>query len=101
MRFLLDTFSYDPERKLALSLAAYNAGENLVQRLGRVPAIKETSNYVSSIIQRYGSTTMDEPFTLQSARIPGPSTFRYLDEKGVLVLTNIPQVSPNPSPPIR
>ena len=88
MRFLLDTFSYDPKERLVLSLAAYNAGENLVQRLGRVPAIRETNDYVRSIIQRYGKRTMDEP-----APTPGfpsaPPTYRYVDENGVLVLTNI------------
>ena len=34
---------------LDLSLAAYNAGENLVERLGRIPSIPETANYVRKI----------------------------------------------------
>jgi hypothetical protein len=95
MRFLLDTFAGNPDEKLALSLAAYNAGENLVQRLGRVPDIPETSQYVSSIIQRYGKTIMDEVAELPPARVLGPSTFHYFDENGVLVLTNIPPVNPS------
>src|SRR2546430_3323107 len=33
----------------SLSLAAYNAGENLVERLGRIPSIPETTNYVRKI----------------------------------------------------
>jgi soluble lytic murein transglycosylase len=85
MRFLLDTFGND----LNLSLAAYNAGENLVQRLGRIPDFKETHDYVRSIKQRYGKSSM----TLDSeASTRGPMAFRYLDENGVLHLTNIPPV---------
>jgi soluble lytic murein transglycosylase-like protein len=91
MRFLLDTFADRPEDNLILSLAAYNAGENLVQKLGRIPNIRETNDYVSSIIRRYGRRTMDVPATSAPA-ISTPSTFRYLDEKGVLILTNIPPV---------
>jgi soluble lytic murein transglycosylase-like protein len=82
-RSLLDAF----DNNLILSLAAYNAGENLVQRLGRVPAIKETHDYIHSITQRYGKKELDA-FT---PRAPAyPSTFRYVDQAGVLHLTNIP-----------
>src|SRR5262249_55596247 len=45
LKFLLDKFNGN----LDLSLAAYNAGENLVERLGRVPSIPETANYVRKI----------------------------------------------------
>ena len=91
MRILLDMFSYNPEDKLILSLAAYNAGENLVQRLGRVPAIRETNEYVQSILQRYGKRNMDA-VTPSAPTVVRPVTFRYIDEKGVLVLTNYPPV---------
>jgi soluble lytic murein transglycosylase-like protein len=85
MRFLLDTFGND----LTLSLAAYNAGENLVQRLGHIPDFKETHNYVRSIKERYGKNTM----SLDSeALAKGPTTFRFVDQNGVLHLTNIPPV---------
>jgi soluble lytic murein transglycosylase-like protein len=84
LRFLLDTFNND----LSLSLAAYNAGHNRVQRLGRVPNIPETRNYVESIKKRYGATQMAETSTAP----PGPTTFRFTDENGVLHLTNIPPV---------
>jgi hypothetical protein len=94
LRFLLDTFSYKPykpEETLILSLAAYNAGENLVQRLGRIPDFRETNEYVGAIIQRYGSRKME--VTVRAApAIIGPSTFHYLDDQGVLILTNIPPV---------
>lgn len=91
MRFLLDTFAANQEDNLILSLAAYNAGENVVQRLGRIPDYRETNEYVRSIIERYGKRQMEVPFA-PNAPIPGPATFRYFDEKGVLILTNIPPV---------
>jgi hypothetical protein len=91
MRFLLDTFADRPQDNLILSLAAYNAGENLVQKLGRIPNIRETNDYVRNIIQRYGKPTMNVPAAAVPA-IPTPSTFRYFDDKGVLNLTNIPPV---------
>ena len=79
-RFLMDSFNND----LDLSLAAYNAGENLVQRLGRVPEIKETRDYVQSITKRYGKKGILAPIDEK------PAMFRFLDESGVLHLTNIP-----------
>jgi soluble lytic murein transglycosylase-like protein len=82
-RFLMDNFN----NNLELSLAAYNAGENLVQRLGKVPAIRETQDYVQSITQRYGKKEVGS----QVQEAPGhPPTFRFVDESGVLHLTNIP-----------
>src|SRR5213592_3164454 len=45
LKFLLEKFYGN----LDLSLAAYNAGENLVERLGRIPSIPETTNYVRKI----------------------------------------------------
>ena len=82
-RSLLDTFN----NNLDLSLAAYNAGENLVQRLGRVPEIRETRDYVKSITQRYKKSELSEQSQEDANR---PSTFRYFDDSGVLHLTNIP-----------
>jgi hypothetical protein len=96
MRSLLDMFSGYPD-SLLLSLAAYNAGENLVRRLGRVPAIQETNNYVRTIIQRYGQTetVVQDPMRAPDlAQVQFP-TLRYFDEKGNLVLTNIPPVLPS------
>jgi soluble lytic murein transglycosylase-like protein len=84
-RSLLDTFN----NNLILSLAAYNAGENLVQRLGRVPAIRETHDYIRFITLRYGKGQLDDRTPEARAN---PSTFRYIDEAGVLHLTNIPPI---------
>jgi soluble lytic murein transglycosylase-like protein len=49
LRNLLDNYSGN----LQLSLAAYNAGPGLVDRLGRVPHIPETINYVRKVLQYY------------------------------------------------
>ena len=82
-RSLLDTFDND----LVLSLAAYNAGENLVQRLGRVPEIKETRNYVQSVTKLYGKSDLN----LQDPEdTKHPPAFRFYDDSGTLHLTNIP-----------
>jgi soluble lytic murein transglycosylase-like protein len=51
LRRLLDMFNGD----LELALAAYHAGPGTVKRLGRVPAIPETVEYVEYIMSRYGS----------------------------------------------
>ena len=82
MRYLLDTF----DNNLSLSLAAYNAGENLVQRLGRVPEIKETRNYIQSVTGR-----LEKKVDTPTQEAPEhPPTYRFIDESGVLHLTNIP-----------
>jgi hypothetical protein len=86
MRSLLDTFNND----LALSLAAYNAGENLVQRVGRIPNIRETHAYVRAITKKFGKK--DPTYQAPPPTPPAPSTYRFVDEKGVLHLTNIPPV---------
>jgi soluble lytic murein transglycosylase-like protein len=48
LRLQLDAFGGDLEK----ALAAYNAGPGRVQRAGGVPAIRETQNYVASIMAR-------------------------------------------------
>jgi soluble lytic murein transglycosylase-like protein len=82
-RSLMDTFKND----LELSLAAYNAGENLVQRLGRVPDIRETQEYVQTITSRYGKKSAEAPVEEGEYH---PPAYRFVDESGVLHLTNIP-----------
>jgi len=86
-RFLMDNFN----NNLELSLAAYNAGENLVQKLGRVPAIQETRDYVQTVTKRYGKKEIkSQP---QAQEPSPPQTFRFIDESGILHITNIPPSS--------
>ena len=51
LKYLLDMFDGD----LRLALAAYNAGENVVLALGRVPPYEETRTYVAKVIRMFGS----------------------------------------------
>jgi hypothetical protein len=80
-RFLMDSFNND----LDLSLAAYNAGENLVRRLGRVPDFKETKDYIESVKRKY---VRNDPPELQVEE-QKPALRWFIDESGVLNLTNL------------
>jgi soluble lytic murein transglycosylase-like protein len=88
LRFLLDLFDND----VSLSLAAYNAGENLVSRIRRVPNIAETRDYVKNITARYGSLKHPPRQAAAADTPPPPPMFRYLDGNGILHLTNLPPV---------
>ncbi len=48
-RKMMDNFNGN----ISLSLAAYNAGPALVKRIGRIPAIPETRNYVRKVLRMY------------------------------------------------
>jgi soluble lytic murein transglycosylase-like protein len=84
-RSLMDSFNED----ISLSLAAYNAGENRVQRLGKIPPIKETQNYVQSVTKLY-EKSKGEPKQQVQEEVKLPMFFRFIDESGVLQVTNIP-----------
>jgi soluble lytic murein transglycosylase-like protein len=93
LRFLLEKF----DGNVDLSVAAYNAGENLVARIGRVPAIAETRNYVRKIRAIYPAA--QSPVTArmlvaeqQSPNAPPEPTltiFREVDERGTVRFSNI------------
>jgi soluble lytic murein transglycosylase-like protein len=50
-RYLLGLFKYD----LRLSLAAYNAGENLVLQTNSIPPYRETIDYIRKVLSFYQS----------------------------------------------
>ena len=50
-KYLLSLFNND----LRLSLAAYNAGENLVSQIGTIPPYRETVDYVRKVLNFYQS----------------------------------------------
>jgi soluble lytic murein transglycosylase-like protein len=93
LKFLLDKF----KGNLDLSLAAYNAGENLVERLGRVPSIPETTNYVKKVRGIYKKPALvpvtkpaTSPATVTAAAAPEPQkVFKVVDERGVVHFSNI------------
>jgi soluble lytic murein transglycosylase-like protein len=89
MKFLLEKFNGN----LDLSLAAYNAGENLVERLGRVPPIAETREYVRKVRANYGRTSAAAAKAAQVAppetqKPVSKQTFRTVDERGVVYFSN-------------
>src|SRR5436190_4906328 len=107
LKFLLEKFNGN----LDLSLAAYNAGENLVGRLGRIPPIPETTNYVRRVRANYTKRTAPiiapaPPVKTAEVRAHSPAVpaaqepsreaqketsaiFRTVDEHGVVHFSNI------------
>jgi soluble lytic murein transglycosylase-like protein len=95
LKFLLEKFNGN----LDLSLAAYNAGENLVERLGRVPAIPETANYVHKVRANYRTRTPQPAPASASdavaAPAPPPRIFKTVDARGVVHFSNIEPLNEN------
>ena len=93
LKFLLEKFNGD----LDLSLAAYNAGENLVARLGRIPPIAETTDYVRKVraIYKKPSPVLVTPAAalvaaVQTAAKPESATiYKLVDERGVVHFSNV------------
>ncbi|MEX3956729.1 lytic transglycosylase domain-containing protein [Trinickia sp. EG282A] len=72
LRWLLDRFGND----LELALAAYNAGENAVERYGSsIPPFPETRQYVDTVIARYrNSQSQAQPtFEARTAKTASPA----------------------------
>jgi soluble lytic murein transglycosylase-like protein len=69
LRFLLEMFQGD----LDLSLAAYNSGENRVARLGRIPDIPETQDYVRKVKSAYSRRGGQGGTAQFAAAVPAPT----------------------------
>ena len=79
LKHLLDDFNGD----VALSLAAYNAGEGAVTRNNGVPPYRETQNYVKRITERAGVTP--------GTRVVGASRSpvkMYRNQRGEIEISN-------------
>ena len=115
MKFLLDMF----DGNINLSLAAYNAGENAVAKLGAIPPIPETRSYVQKIRAIYkkpltaavSTTAASEPAKQTAAVLPPAKVYtsepqasanspskgqesntpisKWVDERGVTHYSNI------------
>jgi soluble lytic murein transglycosylase-like protein len=97
LRFLLEKFNGN----LDLSLAAYNAGENLVERLGRIPPIPETTNYVRRVRANYKqksspllgapatAVAANQDATVQEPPKPESRIFTIVDSRGVKHFSNV------------
>lgn len=101
LKFLSDKFPGN----LNLILAAYNAGENLVDRIKQVPQIRETQDYVRKIKTIYTPTSTPQTNTKPAAAVPAtkPATeaaaapggepthaiYQTVDERGVRHFSNV------------
>jgi soluble lytic murein transglycosylase-like protein len=101
LKFLSDMFPGN----IPLILAAYNSGENRVARLNRVPAIKETQDYVRKIQAIYKPSNGSAPVTATpaapapvvesapaaAAPAPAPANtiYRTVDARGVVHFSNV------------
>lgn len=78
LKYLLGIFNGD----LPLSLAAYNAGPELVQKLGRIPSIKETRDYVKRVLGIYNG-----PRKIDIYKTP---IYGIILNDGIVLFTNTP-----------
>ena len=69
----------------------YNAGENLVQRLGRIPNYKETKEYVRKVRSLYEGPTTARAVDGESA-VPKPAApiYRYKNANNRWVISTTP-----------
>jgi len=89
LRHLLDLFGGD----LVLALAAYNAGEGVVQSLGRVPNYQETRQYVDRVLARYGHgnpTGATKAARRAAPAKPKPKIYSTVSQEGTLVFSDTP-----------
>lgn len=83
LKRLLDKFNGD----LRLTLAAYNAGENMVLKYGGVPPFPETMQYVDRVINRYeGNWTPSRRYGHKRANY-----YWYERKNGSILITDTPQ----------
>jgi len=84
LKYLLEMFDGD----LELSLAAYNAGENVVARRRRVPPIRETRDYLRKINAMY---PLRRPSRASTGPGSGSGIVKTVDQKGTVHFTNTGQ----------
>jgi soluble lytic murein transglycosylase-like protein len=97
LKFLSDKFG---AHNLDLLIAAYNAGENAVERVGRVPQIRETIDYVRKVRSIYkparSATLVSATASAQTAAAPAPPPpkplnviYSSVNERGVTHFSNM------------
>ncbi len=83
IKYLLDKF----QGNINLALAAYNAGPNLVESLGRVPKITETIQYVANITRRYFGISSPDLENYTYRKRTNPIKAIYMSD-GTILYTN-------------
>jgi Transglycosylase SLT domain/Domain of unknown function (DUF4124) len=78
LRDLLQLFNSD----VRLTVAAYNAGENRVQRINGIPDFLETQNYVRKVMALYSGDMKYTPYG-GSGKIRNVTYYKYVDSRGV------------------
>jgi Transglycosylase SLT domain len=87
LRFLIDKFDGNAD----LVLAAYNSGENRVERLGRVPQIPETVDYVRkvrAVYERLGGDLLSLVLPREDPKPDSTPIYRSVDDRGVLTFSS-------------
>ena len=86
LKYLLDLF----DGNLTLALAAYNAGPNAIKKLGYVPPIPETRQYVEKVLYLYnGKKSAGSSVKKQEI------VYKVVYEDGTVLYTNTPFAYPN------
>jgi Transglycosylase SLT domain/Domain of unknown function (DUF4124) len=90
LRDLLQLFNSD----VRLTVAAYNAGENRVQRINGIPDFLETQNYVRKVMALYSGDMKYTPYG-GGGKIRNVTYYKYVDSKGVTHYSASPVAFPN------
>ena len=75
-----------------LALAAYNAGPTLVARLGRIPRIKETINYIRKVNTFRKLMVQDLKFTIHKLTVTPPIFSKLISGENY----KLPKIQPSP-----
>jgi hypothetical protein len=107
LRFLQDLFP----GQLTLTLAAYNAGENVVLRYNGIPPYPETRRYVKRVLGFFGRSDGPPPTAangaparkvrtgVAQAAASTPEVYRWVGANGIPFYTNVPPLVRTPPAP--